>query len=104
MKKLSIGGWDLFYKIESFECGPYGGMDCHRTQFYLHKGTEKRKRYWFFGAEYDYEVYEEVFQLDFSVEDSNYTKDVIREKLNKEIERLEVLELRRIEIQKGDII
>jgi len=100
MKKLEIYRRVLFYKVRSYQGGEYDMFTNYETIFYVYKGVEKRKKFWLFGPEYDYEIYEEVFTLGFNIESKNYSKKEVRDKIYEQVKLLE----RQEEIEKGELI
>ena len=94
MKELNVNNrifqYQMFVDINGFIT----------THFYEGTETITRKKYWLFGPYITKEVPHEVFTLNFSIEDDNYTKSEIQRRLESKIEILD----RKKEIERGEII
>lgn len=104
MKKLKINRREFYYEIIEFDDGEYGLSTGYKTIFYLYRGVKKIKKFLLFGPDKEIPIFEEVFTLHFSVEDTRYSKKEVRIELEKKIKVLEITEKREAEIKNGDII
>lgn len=99
-KKITILEKEYFYLkcADSSECGDWYWTIYTDTKFH------SRKKYFLFGPIIEWEVPIELFRVGFDIEDLSYTKDELREILEKQAKHFLGLENREEEIKKGDLI
>lgn len=97
LKKIELDGVQLEYET-FYECGEYG--DYEWTEFYIGTKISTRRKYFLFGEKITKEEPFKVFELNFSIENPNYTKKEVRKAIKRKLE----LFGRKSEIERGEII
>jgi hypothetical protein len=94
-KEITFNGRKMFYAL--------GQHDYHGTITYFYSSEPtiiKFKKYLFFGEEEERKEYKLLFVLYCDIESPKYTKEQIRERLEREIKIID----REEEIKRGEII
>lgn len=97
MKKITISGREFQYQNFWYE-SEFG--DYAKTTFYQGTKTETYRKYWLFGPMITVEVPIEVFVFDDDIESNRFTKEELRQKLEKKVKLLD----RQAEIDRGELI
>jgi hypothetical protein len=97
LKDIELDGIQMKYEIFS-ESSEYG--DYYWTEFYIGTKTLVKRKYGLFGEKIKKEIPFKVFQLNISIEDPDYTKKDIRERIERKLELLG----RKSEIERGEIV
>ena len=97
LKKIELDGIQMEYRV-------FGGVteygEHYLTEFYIGSKTTIRRKYCLFGKKIKKEVPFKVFKLYIDIEDPNYTKKDIRERIGRKLELLG----RQREIENGEIV
>jgi len=101
METINYKGTLLAFKVEAYDCGDYGAFVDYRTVFYnpIPK-VEERKKYFLFGKKIEVKKFEELFTIGFNIMSKDYTKQEVREALDKQLALLE----RKKDINEGRIV
>lgn len=109
MKKIYIDRTEYYYKIVDHSTTI---TEYYTTEFYtLTKDTVRKRKYMFIGPIVEAPVWKEEFVVGINIEDPKYSKEYVRGRISKAIERLikdlndeqEKL-VRKSEIDRGEII
>lgn len=97
LKKIELDGIQMEYQV-------FGGVteygEHYLTEFYIGSKTSIRRKYCLFGEKIKKKVPFKVFELYIDIEDPNYTKKDIRERIGRKLELLG----RQREIENGEIV
>jgi hypothetical protein len=97
LKKIELDGIQMEYRV-------FGGVteygEHYLTEFYIGSKTSIRRKYCLFGKKIKKKVPFKVFELYIDIEDPNYTKKDIRERIGRKLELLG----RQREIENGEIV
>lgn len=111
-KKITINDEEFFYALVIENINDiYIDNIVESTIFYKEVETSTRKQYIFFGEAIITEYPIELFNVNYDIEDHNYTKEETKQAINQaymdykeDLDREEVLKTRKSEIEKGEII
>tara|TARA_R110000851_G_scaffold179363_1_gene326426 strand:- start:4303 stop:4614 length:312 start_codon:yes stop_codon:yes gene_type:complete len=98
LKKIEFEGTTFYYKVFVEYC-EYG--DYYWTDFYKTNNVSKLERkYWLFGPLIPVPKNKKVFRLELNIENCNFTKKEIRNKISRKVELIDRCE----EIKNGNVI
>lgn len=100
MKNIKIDSRTFEYDINKFQCGEYGAFTGYETLFYYGFNEVIERKYMFFGEKQIVKVPKFVFKINYNIEDPKYSKEKIKEYIQKELTIFD----RQTEINNGIII
>lgn len=100
MKNIKIDGRTFEYTIHEYSCGDYGAFTGYETLFYCGFNEVIERKYMFFGEKHIVKVPKFAFKINYNIEDPKYSKEQIKEYIQKEL----IIFDRQTEINNGIII
>jgi hypothetical protein len=98
-KKITYGKKDYFYELDFFETD-FGHLV--ETKIYEEGDIYYEKKYIFFGPQVRKVKYNFLFTLEYSIENPEIDKASLRFDFSRELAKLDVLNIRKKEIEKGN--